>query len=221
MSFDSLALIMERRRPVAKRALAGSTPHVPAFDKAKAVGYECSILEKVYKARQITERQQYFNQIPHLNHGRSPRVAPPCNAVNLSAGPAASKAADGNGSGSGSGSETNTPQYAPPAMVEQCVDEILHLKMMESIVDYETPSTLVLATGDAAAAEYSGGFQRMAQRALMKGWTVELVTWRKGLNGRYVHYEWTRTWGEKFKIIYLDDYAEELLDMDAEEDESI
>ncbi|KAI7529809.1 hypothetical protein KC317_g20251, partial [Hortaea werneckii] len=68
LSFDGLALLMERRRPVCKRVLVGSTPHLPAFDKAKAVGYECSVLEKVYKAKELTERQIYFNT--HDRFGR-------------------------------------------------------------------------------------------------------------------------------------------------------
>ncbi|KAK4498454.1 hypothetical protein PRZ48_011112 [Zasmidium cellare] len=208
MSFDSLALLMERRRPVAKRALVGSTPRVAAFDKAKAVGYECCILEKVHKARELTDRQIYFKDLERRMNGRSPKVAPPCNAVDPMAGSPASKAA---GYGSGSGSETNTPQFAKPAWVEQGVDEILHLKMMESLVDYDEPSTMVLATGDAAQAEYSGGFLKMAQRALMKGWNVELVTWSKGINSQYKAL--ARNWGDKFKIIFLDVYAEDLLDL--------
>ncbi|KAF2174126.1 hypothetical protein M409DRAFT_62260 [Zasmidium cellare ATCC 36951] len=209
MSFDSLALLMERRRPIAKRALVGSKPYVSAFDKAKAVGYECSILDKVYKARELTDRQIYFKELERRTYGRSTKVAPPSSAVVVSAGSPASKVVIGNGSGSGS--ETNTPQYAKHAWVEQGVDEVLHLKMMESIVDFDEPSTMVLATGDAAQAEYSAGFLKMAQRALQKGWNVELVTWSKGINGQYK--ELARYWGEKFKIIWLDDYAEELLDM--------
>ncbi|KAI4807136.1 hypothetical protein E4T44_11179, partial [Aureobasidium sp. EXF-8845] len=34
LSFDALALLMERRRPVAKRCLVGSKPHMAAFDVA-------------------------------------------------------------------------------------------------------------------------------------------------------------------------------------------
>ncbi|KAK3724388.1 hypothetical protein LTR37_001012 [Vermiconidia calcicola] len=201
LSFDALALLMERRRPVAKRVLAGSMPHLPAFDKAKAVGYECSVLEKVYKARELTERQVFFKE--HDRAGVRKRAkAPPANAV-----------ATVKGVGSGSGSETNTPQYAPARMIEQGVDEILHLKILESVVDAEKPSTIVLATGDAAQAEYSQGFMAMAERALKKGWTVELVSWSKNISAMYTRKGWVDAWGERFRIITLDDYAEELLDM--------
>ena len=131
---------------MAKRVLVGSTPHLPTFDKAKAVGYECSILEKVYKARELTERQIYFKELDqhqavYRNRGKRAKAPPANNVATLNGG---------YGSGDGSGSETNTPQYAPARMIEQGVDEILHLKILESIVDTDVPSTIVLATGDAA-----------------------------------------------------------------------
>ena len=98
-------------------------------------------------------------------------------------------------------------------MIEQGVDEILHLKILESIVDTDIPGTIVLATGDAAQAEYSEGFMAMAERALKKGWTVELVSWSKNISAMYTRKPWRDAWGERFKIVTLDDYAEELLDM--------
>ena len=205
LSFDALALLMERRRPVAKRVLAGSSPHLPAFDKAKAVGYECSILEKVYKARELTERQIFFKELDGGKFRKGVK-APPANTVATING-------GGSGSGSGSGSETNAPQYAPARMIEQGVDEILHLKILESVVDTDEPGTIVLATGDAAQAEYSQGFMAMAERALKKGWRVELVSWSKNISAMYTRREWKQTWGDRFRIVTLDDYAEELLDM--------
>lgn len=227
LSFDALALLMERRRPVAKRVLVGSTPNLPAFDKAKAVGYECNILEKVYKARELTERQIYFKERGWLGRPRTGAKAPSANNVMLtnngsgnSNGSTALVNGSGNGCGSnGSGSETNAaaataaPQYAPARMIEQGVDEILHLKILESIVDTETPSTIVLATGDAAQAEYSQGFMAMVERALKKGWRVELVSWSQNISMMYSKKEWKETWGERFRVVFLDDYAEELLEM--------
>ncbi|KAK4556014.1 hypothetical protein LTR86_006710 [Recurvomyces mirabilis] len=219
LSFDGLALLMERRRPVAKRVLAGSTPLLPAFEKAQAVGYECSILDKVYKARELTERQIYFK-----DHDRFGRPLPHATAKALAGNefsavgrsPPKPSTHHGSGSGSGgSGSETGSaaPQYAPAKMIEQGVDEILHLKMMESVVDSEVPSTMVLATGDAAQAEYSPGFMVMLERALKKGWKVEVVSWSRNISGMYRKREFTETWGDKFRVVYLDDYAEELLEM--------
>ncbi|KAM3414274.1 hypothetical protein BST61_g10928 [Cercospora zeina] len=218
LSFDGLALLMERRRPVAKRVLAGSYPWLPAFDKAKAIGYEMNMFEKVYKARELTDRQLYFQQYDarRLSKGtKKPPVHPAATLIQTGTSPPVySVLGNGIGSGSGSGTETSTaPQYAPAKMIEQGVDEILHLKMLESILDYEVPSTMVLATGDAAQAEYSQGFMAMAERALKKGWTIELISWSKNISKAYLKSNWTGAWDGRFKIIYLDDFAEELLDM--------
>lgn len=201
LSFDALALLMERRRPVAKRCLVGSKPHMAAFDVAQRVGYECNILDKVLKARELTERQKYFQE--RDQKWRSRRNS------------GYNKNGNSTGDSGGSGSETgNTaPVFAPEKYIEQGVDEIIHLKMMESLVDTETPSTMVLATGDAAQAEYSEGFLRMAERALKKGWKVELVSWSKNISQAYKKAAWTKKWDGRFRVIELDDYAEELLDM--------
>lgn len=198
LSFDALALLMERRRPVAKRCLVGSKPHMAAFDVAKRVGYECNILDKVLKARELTERQIYFQE-QEKKRRRSNSY----------------KNGNSTGDSGGSGSETSNtgPVFAPEKYVEQGVDEILHLKMMESIVDTEQPATIVLATGDAAQAEYSQGFLKMAERALKKGWKVELVSWSKNISQLYKKAAWQKQWGGRFRIIELDTYAEELLDM--------
>ncbi|KAB8259349.1 hypothetical protein BDV32DRAFT_124412 [Aspergillus pseudonomiae] len=111
----------------------------------------------------------------------------------------------------GSGSETND---APEERwVEQGVDEILHLKILESLLDTDEPATIVLATGDAAEAEFSGGFMKMVERALRRGWTVELVSFSQVTSYAYRKKEFRSKWGNKFKMIALDGYIEELLDM--------
>jgi len=178
-SFHSLALIMERGRQTAKRVLVGSTPLIPAFEEAKQMGYETSILDKVQKAKELTPRQRKYGK--------------------------------GSGtSGQSSGSETNAA-YGPEKWTEQAVDEILHLKILESLVDSKEPATIVLATGDAAVAEYSQGFMKMVERALGKGWKVELVSWSKNMSFLYRKKEFRQKWGGMFKVIDLDDFSEELL----------
>ena len=101
--------------------------------------------------------------------------------------------------------------YGPEKWVEQAVDEILHLKILESIVDARKPSTIVLATGDAAEAEYSEGFLKMVERALEKMWKVELVSFKHNTSGAYRRKEFRSKWGESFKTIELDEFVEELL----------
>ncbi|KAL8797508.1 MAG: hypothetical protein Q9195_000324 [Heterodermia aff. obscurata] len=110
-----------------------------------------------------------------------------------------------------SGSETTAAMYAPEKWVEQAVDEILHLKILESVVDAEKPSTIVLATGDAAEAEYSQGFLKMVERALGKGWKVEVCSFKKNISGAYRKKEFRARWGSMFKIIEMDDFVEELV----------
>jgi hypothetical protein len=202
ISFDALALLMERRRPVAKRVLVGSFPEVPAFVTARKVGYQVSLLDKVYKARELTERQIYFkDQDAKRNSKRNGAKA---------SGPPATQPSQGSETTAGKDRE---PQFAPAKMIEQGVDEILHLKILESIVDTEEPATMVIATGDAAQAEYSDGFMAMATRALKKGWKVELVSWSANISKMYLRSEFREQWGENFKTVFLDDFAEELLDM--------
>jgi len=115
-----------------------------------------------------------------------------------------------------SGSEMNT-MAAPEKWVEQAVDEILHLKILESLIDADKPSTIVLATGDAAEAEYSGGFMRMVERALEKGWMVELVSFKLNTSSLYKRREFRSKWGPMFKWTQLDDYAEFMIDEEEQE----
>jgi hypothetical protein len=124
----------------------------------------------------------------------------------------------GSGSGSSSDSETGSPPTpspktpAAPKWVEQGVDEILHLKMCQSIIDTEVPSTMVLATGDGAVAEFSDGFLAHVERALKKGWKVELVSWRTQINGGYKKKQFRDKWADQFMIIELDQFLEDLID---------
>ena len=193
MSSHSLALILERGRPVARRCLVGSssktlhsqpgTQKVPKhFSEAEICGYELNILDRVSKLKPVTPIRRKKN-----------------------------------GTGNGyatvtSGDESATAMdLKKSVMAEQGVDEILHMKILESIIDYSEPTTIVLASGDAAEAEYSGGFFKTVQRALTKGWSVEILAWRDGLSREYQNREFTRKWGDKFRVIQLDEFAEDML----------
>ena len=107
-----------------------------------------------------------------------------------------------------SGAESST---GPRRNVEQGVDEILHLKIAESLIDAHLPGTIVLASGDAAAAEFGPGFLKMLERALERGWRVELAAFKSNLSRAYRKKAWKRRWKDKFSIIELDVFAEVLL----------
>lgn len=203
MSFDSLALLMERRRPVAKRVFAGSQreakplPHVTKLvETSKAVGYDSVMQEQVLIVREDSEKKKFFKDVKKHGWHKATQLR------------------------SGSGSDSETGSATPPAVktpsapkwVEQGVDEILHLKMCQSIIDIEEPSTMVLATGDGAEAEMSDGFLAHVERALKKGWKVELVSWRQQMNGGYKNKKFRAKWAGQFQIMELDDFLEDLID---------
>ncbi|KAL1597115.1 hypothetical protein SLS60_008697 [Paraconiothyrium brasiliense] len=200
LSFDTLALLMERRRPVAKRIYASSQreanplPHVTKLAAtSKAVGYENLIQEQVFIRREDSDRKKFFKDVERLGWTKATQLR------------------------SGSGSDSETGPAAPatlsaPKWVEQGVDEILHLKMCQSVLDTEVPTTMVLATGDGNAAEHSDGFLANVERALKKGWVVELVSWKQQMSAGYKNKKFRAKWGEKFKVIQLDDYLESLIE---------
>ncbi|KAJ5504137.1 hypothetical protein N7463_007011 [Penicillium fimorum] len=155
---------------------------LPSVDEAERLGYEASILERVHKVKATT---------PHRNH--KPRKNPGSSSQGASSGP-------------------ETVAASGERWVEQGVDEILHLKILESILDTEAPATIVLATGDAAVAEFSGGFMKMVERGLQRGWNVELVSFSQGTSYAYRKKEFRIRWGDQFKLVELDRYLEELFE---------
>ncbi|KAF1945649.1 hypothetical protein EJ02DRAFT_451363 [Clathrospora elynae] len=201
LSFDSLALLMERRRPVAKKVFAGShreanpLPQVAKLvETSRAVGYDSVMQEQVLIVREDSETKRFFNDVKRMGWHRATQLR----------------------SGTGSDSETGPPPTpkipSAPKWVEQGVDEILHLKMCQSIIDTEVPSTMVLATGDGAIAEMSDGFLAHVERALNRGWKVELISWGKQTNGGYKNKTFRAQWAEQFRIIELDEFLEDIID---------
>jgi hypothetical protein len=93
---------------------------------------------------------------------------------------------------------------------EQGVDELLHLKMHESLLSYE-PGVLVLASGDANAAQFSqGSFFKIALSALGRGWHVEVCSFSDGLSALWREPNVNELYVDAFRIILLEDYLLEL-----------
>ncbi|KAL9082909.1 MAG: hypothetical protein Q9159_006110 [Coniocarpon cinnabarinum] len=201
-SFASLALLLERRRAVTKRVLVGSSPHVEVYTQAKTCGYELNILDKVWKARELTERQKFF-------------------ALRDAARANGNSGSDEASSGAAAGSSGNAVAQPRPKWVEQGVDEVLNNKMGESLADTPDPPqnatkrpTAVLATGDAQQAEYSSGFGAWARRMLKHGWNVEVAAWSSSISKEYYAMQKEPGWKGRFQVIKLDDFAEELFHLE-------
>jgi len=81
------------------------------------------------------------------------------------------------------------------------------------LLDVAKPATIVLATGDAAPAEFSpeGGFLKCIQRALQRGWQVELVCWRKSMSRLWRDKVFRVQWKDTFSVVELDDFLDELV----------
>lgn len=67
---------------------------------------------------------------------------------------------------------------------EVAVDEIIHKKMLERIVDVKTPETIVLLMGDGNGYAQGKGFIRQLERAVDYHWEIEVISWNIGCNKR-------------------------------------
>ncbi|KAG8905599.1 ATP phosphoribosyltransferase (ATP-PRTase) (ATP-PRT) [Tulasnella sp. 403] len=90
------------------------------------------------------------------------------------------------------GSPTTAPAAASvassssrPRYREEAVDELLQLKLLQTLLDTPSPlppgSTIVLASGDAARSQFNPqGFLGCVRKAIERGWNVEIVGWEDG-----------------------------------------
>ncbi|CAB4374903.1 hypothetical protein RhiirA1_413604 [Rhizophagus irregularis] len=109
--------------------------------------------------------------------------------------------------------QTDFNDYQSPFEMEkeQCVDELLHLKILESLLDYHAPATLVLASGDGKDAEYfEGGFHKCVIKALERGWKVEIISWKRQLSQNFLNKKFLSKWEGLYHVVFLDWFAAEL-----------
>ncbi|KAK3305560.1 uncharacterized protein B0T15DRAFT_434538 [Chaetomium strumarium] len=192
-SFRNFDTILTRDRNVAKRIVAGSMSN--SYNKrwpgymvqAQELKYEMNILERVPKPASPQRK-------------RKPK--------------ASNREADS--ATSGPDTSDNDSPLGPMKNGEQGVDELLHLKILQSAMDTLEPATMVLATGDAASAQYSDGFKKNVERVLAIGWNIELYGWRRNMSSAWRDPKFVDTYGGRFKIIELDEFCEELFDMTIE-----
>jgi len=69
---------------------------------------------------------------------------------------------------------------------EQAVDEVLHAKIAGALLDFDAPQALVMVTGDGQQGEFGTSFLQQAERAIRRGWNVELLSWEAQLSGNFV-----------------------------------
>lgn len=89
-------------------------------------------------------------------------------------------------------------------LAEQGVDESIHLRISNLILDEEIPGTIVIATGDGAQTEQGCSFTDQVVRAAKRKWKVEVWSWQVQLSARLRN---TRLrFPEQVKIFKLDEW---------------
>jgi len=93
---------------------------------------------------------------------------------------------------------------------EQGVDMSLHYRMLETIVDSDKPEVMALLTGDSGIdPESNTGFIKLVERALKKGWTVEVYAVKESLSQRN-YQPLIDKFGDNLQIEFLDDVYEQI-----------
>ena len=88
---------------------------------------------------------------------------------------------------------------------EQAVDEILHMKIANAILDYEPPQTLVILSGDSSISDYNTSFPSQIERAIKHGWDVEIYTSTNTIS-KTKYQPLLDKYPGKIKIAYFDNY---------------
>lgn len=107
-----------------------------------------------------------------------------------------------------------------PRFREEAVDELLQLKLLQTLLDTPAPpplgSTIVLASGDAAKSQFNPeGFLGCVRKAVDRGWNVEVVGWDEGRSRAYADLANevnARGVGGMLNIISLDRWGKDLLE---------
>jgi len=91
---------------------------------------------------------------------------------------------------------------------EQAVDEILHLKMANAVMDFEAPQTMALLSGDGKMSKFNTSFPLQLERALKFGWNVEVYSWGTACNRKYSQLAAANP--DKMKLALLDERYNQL-----------
>ncbi|WP_264813322.1 NYN domain-containing protein [Gluconacetobacter sacchari] len=75
-------------------------------------------------------------------------------------------------------------------LVEQGVDEAIHLRIGNTLLDEDNPGTLVILTGDGATTEQGSSFTKQVERAAKRQWNVEIWSWKLQLSPKLRDMRW-------------------------------
>jgi hypothetical protein len=92
-------------------------------------------------------------------------------------------------------------------LVEQGVDELLHLKIANALLDERTPQTLILGTGDGTRSTFGTSFRDQVVRAFRMGWSVRVYSWKAQLSPKFHH---LKTPSVDIEVYELDDWYDEI-----------
>lgn len=69
-------------------------------------------------------------------------------------------------------------------LAEQGVDEILHLKIANVLLDYDPPQKLIVCTGDGQQSTCNTSFTEQIERAIKRKWSVDIWSWKAQLSNK-------------------------------------
>ena len=208
------------------------------MDSAIQLGYDVRIYERVPDNGDAPDRRH-----PHPPGSASPRSAnwrkSDTNSVSPSLSPPIKTHVRGHSAGNistdsdratGSGNVAARAVAGPSGTSssstriryrEQGVDELLQLKLHQAIAATDPPppnATIVLATGDGNVGQFTEeGFLGPVRLALQRGWKIELYAWEVGLSRAWKRAFSDGPWKERFRIIKMEDFADDLLEVEPAE----
>ncbi|KAG9311256.1 hypothetical protein JVU11DRAFT_8340 [Chiua virens] len=239
LSHAALALLLERGRPITRRCLVTSSPLYQPMESAIQLGYDVRIYARVPDNADAPERRHSYapdsaasrnaNWRRSDGNSASASLSLPLktHARGHSAGNISTDSdhAAGTGNASGSANAVAGPSRKTTTTTriryrEQGVDELLQLKLHQAVAATDPPppnATIVLATGDGNVGEFNEeGFLGPVRLALQRGWKIELYAWEEGLSRAWKRSFSDGPWKERFKIIKLEDFADDLLEVERE-----
>ncbi|CAL1711037.1 unnamed protein product [Somion occarium] len=216
LSHAALALILERGRPITRRVLVTSSPLYQPVESAEQLGYDVKILRRVPDDGSGPDRQQGSSSGDQSGNSRNQNQNTRKGGYTRAhtRGPSFGGTSESEPGSNTNTNTTSTPNNGRVRYREQGVDELLQLKLLQTIAnvdDVPENATIVLATGDGNVGQFNEeGFLGCVRTALKKGWKVELYSWEGSLSKA-----WARDFGDNKNFVphILDKFAVDLVEL--------